>query len=287
VRVRDLETAYFEAGRENPIVFLHGNPTLSYLWRNIIPHVPHLGRCIVPDMIGMGDSAPLPNSGVGRYTFAVHRDYLFDLLEAIGVRDRVTLVVHDWGFGVGFSWAQRHPERVKGLAFMAAILRPPGVPPVPEPTAGPFAIFRSAAGEAAVLAENIFVEQLLIAGLGYYLSAEDQAEYRRPYRSSGESRRPTLEWPRQLPMAGGPSDTDALVRSYTEWLASDARIPKLFVRAAPGAILPNPQLLEFVRTFKNQREITGCGTHYVQEMAPHAIGRALAEWFASVGARRK
>jgi haloalkane dehalogenase len=282
VRVRDLDMAYVEAGAGNPLVFLHGNPTSSYLWRNIIPHVEHLGRCIAPDMVGMGDSEPLPDSGPGKYTFATHRDYLFEMFDAIGVRDNVAFVVHDWGSGVGFSWAQQHTDRVRGLAYMEGILRPASLPPSSEPTSGPFATFRSPDGERAVLGENVFVEQLLIGGLQYYLSEADQAEYRRPYLTAGESRRPTLEWPRQLPMGGNPPDTDALVRSYTDWLQNDATVPKLFVRAAPGAIFSNPQILEFLRSFKNQREVTVYGTHYVQETAPDAIGRALAAWLTSI-----
>lgn len=280
-RVRDLAMAYMETGSGDPIVFLHGNPTSSYLWRNVIPHVEHLGRCIAPDMIGMGDSDPLPENGPGTYKFAVHRDYLFELLEVIGVTDNVIFVVHDWGSGIGFSWAQAHPGRVRGIAYMEAILRPPEFPPTPVPTAGPFATFRSPAGEEAVLENNMFVEQLLIGGLEHYLSDADKAEYRRPYLTPGESRRPTLTWPRELPMGGEPADTEALVRSYTEWLEG-SEVPKLFVRANPGAIFSNPMILEYVRGFSNQREVMVYGGHYVQEVSPHAIGRALAEWIAGL-----
>lgn len=283
VRVRGREMAYYETGSWDPIIFLHGNPTSSYLWRNIIPHVEHLCRCIAPDMIGMGDSDRLPNSGADTYKFATHRDYLFGLFEELGLTRDAVFVIHDWGSGVGFSWAERYPDRVKGIAFMEAILRPPSFPEDPAPTAGPFATFRSDAGEEAVLQNNLFVEQLLIGGLGYYLSEEDKAEYRRPYLTPGESRRPTLEWPRELPMGGEPADTEALVRSYTGWLENDERIPKLFVRGIPGAIFANPTLLEYVQAFKNQREITVFGTHYLQESAPHAIGRALGEWIPSLG----
>jgi haloalkane dehalogenase len=282
VRVRGLEMAYYEQGRGDPIVFLHGNPTSSYLWRNVIPHVQHLGRCVAPDMLGMGDSDPLPDGGPGKYRFATHRDYLFDLFESLGLERRVTFVVHDWGSGVGLSWAQRNPARVRGLAYMEPILRSGTLPSAPEPTTGPFATFRSAAGERAVLDENMFVEQLLIGGLQYYLTEEDKAEYRRPYLKPGESRRPTLEWPRELPLGGQPADTAELVSAYTEWLRNDAGIPKLFVRATPGAIVANPAALEFVRGFKNQREVMVYGGHYVQEVSPAAIGRALAEWIPTL-----
>ena len=281
VDVRGLDMAYVEVGTGDPIVFLHGNPTSSYLWRNVIPHVEHLGRCIAPDMVGMGDSDPLPGSGAGRYKFATHRDYLFDLFDAIGLRDRITLVVHDWGSGVGFSWAQRHPERVRGIAYMEAILRPPELPPNPVPTGGPFATFRSPAGEEAVLENNMFVDQILIDGLEHYLSDADKAEYRRPYQMPGESRRPTLTWPRELPMGDQPADTAALVQSYTAWLR-DSDVAKLFIRANPGAILSNDRILEYVRAFRNQREVMVYGGHYVQEVSPHAIGRALGEWIPTL-----
>lgn len=281
VRVRGLDMAYYEVGEGDPIVFLHGNPTSSYLWRNIIPHVQHLGRCIAPDLVGMGDSDPLPDSGPGTYKFSVHRDYIFDLLDAIGVDNRVTLVIHDWGSGIGLSYAQNRPERIKGIAYMEAILSPPGLPAIPEPTQGFFATFRSAAGEQAVLENNVFVEQILIGGLGYYLTDEDRAEYRRPYLQPGESRRPTLTWPRELPRGGNPADTVALVESYTDWFAN-SDVAKLFIRANPGAILNDPALLEYVRAFRNQREVTVYGSHYVQEISPQAIGRALAEWLAEL-----
>ena len=281
-RVRGLNMAYYEVGEGDPILFLHGNPTSSYLWRNIIPHVQHSGRCIAPDMIGMGDSDRLPDSGPGKYNFATHRDFLFELFEELGVTDNVTLVLHDWGSGVGFSWAQQHTASVKGIAYFEAILRPPSFPATPEPTAGPFAIFRSPRGEQAVLQDNMFVEQMLIGGLQYYLTEEDKAEYRRPFLEAGENRRPALTWPRELPMAGGPADTTELVTSYTEWLQNDTQVPKLFIRGVPGAIFANPQMLEYVRAFNNQQEVTVYGTHYLQEFAPDAIGRALVEWIPSL-----
>lgn len=280
VQVRGLNMAYYEVGSGDPIVFLHGNPTSSYLWRNIIPHVQHLGRCIAPDLIGMGDSDALPNSAEGAYKFSTHRDYIFEMLEAIGVRERVTLVIHDWGSGIGLSYAQCFPERVRGIAFMEAILSPSSLPPIPEPASGLFNIFRSEGGEEVVLQDNIFVEQILIGGLGYYLTEEDKAEYRRPYLEPGESRRPTLEWPRELPRGGNPADTVQLVTSYSDWLAA-SDVPKLFVRVNPGAIIQAGPLLEFVRGFKNQKEVSVFGSHFVQEISPDAIGRALSEWMSS------
>ncbi len=279
-RVRGLNMAYYEVGTGDPIVFLHGNPTSSYLWRNIIPHVQHLGRCIAPDLVGMGDSDPLPNSGLGAYKFSVHRDYIFELLEEIGATERVTLVIHDWGSGIGLSYAQRYPNRVRGITYMEAILNPTALPPIPEPAQGAFVTFRSPAGEEAVLQNNIFVEQILIGGLGYYLSEADKMEYRRPYMQAGEARRPTLTWPRELPRGGNPADTVDLVTSYSDWLA-ESDVPKLFVRVNPGAILRAGPLLDYVRGFKNQTEATVFGSHFVQEISPDAIGRALARWMTS------
>ncbi len=282
VRVLGSEMAYYEIGEGRPIVFLHGNPTSSYLWRRIIPHVQHLGRCIAPDLIGMGDSAPLPDSGPDRYTFKEHQRYLFALFEAIRVGTDVTLVVHDWGSALGLTWAEARPSRVRAIAYMEAIIEPPGAPrPAPAP-GSTFAVYRSPQGEQAVLQENRFVESL-ISGLEPYLTPEDSAEYRRPYLVPGESRRPTLTWPRELPLGGQPKETYDIVRQYSDWLAGETTIPKLFVRAVPGALLARAEALTFVRTFKRQTEVTVYGPHFVQEVSPDAIGRALARWLTSLG----
>ena len=284
VQVRGLSMAYYEVGSGDPVIFLHGHPTSSYLWRNIIPHVQHLGRCIAPDMIGMGDSESITGSGPGVYKFATHRDYLFDLFEAIGATERITFVIHDWGSGVGLAYGERYPERVQRIAYMEPILRPSGLPLPTEPSQGLFATFRSPAGEEAVLQNNVFVEAFLIGGLGYFLSEADKQEYRRPFRDPGERRRPSLTWPRELPMTGGPEDTTELVQSYTDWFAA-SDVPKLFIRANPGAILStsasDEQMLNYVRGFENQQEATVFGTHYLQEASPHAIGRALAAWIGT------
>lgn len=279
LRIRGLNMSYYEAGEGDPIVFLHGNPTSSYVWRNIIPHVQHLGRCLAPDMIGMGDSDPLPDSGPGKYTFVANREYLFELFERLALGNRVTFVVHDWGSAIGFTWAQQYPRRVKGIAYMEAIFVPPGAPrPAPAPGSA-FAIYRSPQGEQAVLQDNQFIESL-ISGLHYYLSEADKAEYRRPYLIPGESRRPLLAWPRQVPLGGEPKDVEEIVMGYSGWMAADADIPKLFVRAVPGA--RRPEEVAFVRGFKNQTEVSVYGAHEVQEVSPDAIGRALAEWIPTL-----
>ena len=191
-------------------------------------------------------------------------------------------MVHDWGSALGITWAQLNPSRVSKIAYMEAIIEPPGAPrPAPAP-GSTFAIYRSPQGEQAVLQENRFVESL-ISGLDYYLTPEDVAEYRRPFLVPGESRRPTLTWPRELPLGGEPTETYAMVRRYSDWLAADTVIPKLFVHAVPGALLSRPEALTFVRAFKNQKEVTVYGPHFVQEVSPDAIGRALAQWIPATG----
>ncbi|MBS0418048.1 MAG: haloalkane dehalogenase [Proteobacteria bacterium] len=284
VTVHGEKMTYVEMGSGRPIVFLHGNPTSSYLWRNIMPHVEHLGRCIAPDLIGMGDSAKLPNPGPGVYNYATHRKFLFGLLNTLKVDRDVVFVIHDWGSGLGFDFASHNPSAVRGIAYSEAIVRVPNSPPPQPPAAaGPtlFDRFQTSEGEHLVLDDNIFVEQLLIGGLKYYLTEADEAEYRRPYLQPGADRWPTLQWPRELP-AYNPTNAK-MADEYSAWLAHSAATPKLFLHALPGAILANPELLKFVRTFPNQKEVTLYGSHYVQEISPDAYGRALAEWIPSLG----
>jgi len=283
VEVKGLNMAYAEMGQGQPkFLFLHGNPTSSFLWRNIMPHVAHLGHCIAPDMLGMGDSDPLPDSGPGRYTFINQREYLFEMFDALDIGDEVIFVIHDWGSAMGFSWAMQHPERVKGIAYMESIVRPAQMR-LADTGGDFFDRLRSPEGERLALEENMFVEQLFIKDLQYYLSAEEKAEYRRPYLEPGESRRPTLTWPRELPLGGTPEINDQIIAEYSAWLAEEANIPKLLVRAEPGAIFRAPPMLEFVRSFKNQTEVSVYGGHFVQEVSPDAIGRALAEWINGLG----
>ncbi len=272
----DHKLAYVEVGRGDPIVFLHGNPTSSYLWRNVIPHLVRLGRCIAPDLIGMGDSAKLEPSGPDRYRFVEHRRYLDALLEALGVSENVTFVIHDWGSALAFDWCHRHPQRVKGIAYMEALVQPVTWDSWPNAVRGLFQSFRSPAGEKLVLEENVFVEAVLPGAVQRKLSAEEMAVYRRPYTEAGESRRPTLTWPRQIPLEGEPEDVCDIVASYGKWLAG-SELPKLFVNADPGAILRGPQR-EFCRSWPNQTEVTVAGTHFIQEDSPDEIGQAIASW---------
>ncbi len=280
--------AYVEVGAGDPIVFLHGNPTSSYLWRNVIPHLQGLGRCLAPDLVGMGDSAKLPHSGPGSYTFVEQRRYLDALLDALGVRERVTLVLHDWGSALGFDWANRHRDAVQGIAYMEAIVWPqswdhwdkmgPGLRSVLQ-------ALRSEAGETMILRDNFFVERLLPEAVLRPLSGEERAEYRRPFAAPGEGRRPTLTWPRQIPIEGEPADVAAIVAAYADWLATSA-VPKLFVKGEPGAILAVEANLDFVRSWPAQTEVTVRGIHFVQEDSPDEIGQAIAGWLKSLGVAR-
>ena len=271
VTVLDTELAYVDTGAGDPIVFLHGNPTSSYLWRNVIPHVAGLGRCLAPDLVGMGESGEAPD---GSYRFADHARYLDAWFETLALTENVVLVVHDWGSALGFHWARRHPERVRGVAYMEAIVRPVTWAEWPEAARKVFQAMRSPAGEAMVLEKNVFVERILPASVLRGLTPEEMERYRAPYRDPGEARRPTLTWPRQIPIDGEPADVVAVVEAYAAWLATSP-LPKLFVNADPGTILTGPQR-EFCRTWPNQEEVSVRGSHFVQEDSPDDIGRALA-----------
>lgn len=278
--VNGLTMAYVDEGEGDPIVFLHGNPTSSYLWRNILPYLEGRGRLLAPDLIGMGDSDPLPDSGPGRYRFVEHREYLDALLEQLEVRENVTLVIHDWGSALGFDWARRHPDAVKGIAYMEGIVRPIPVEDWPDQSRKVFLAMRSEAGEEMVLQKNFFVEMLLPHAILRKLSDAEMDEYRRPFREAGEARRPTLTWPREIPLGGAPADVVEMVASYAEWL-SGSQIPKLFINAEPGAILIGNQR-EFCRTWPNQTEVTVKGHHFIQEYSPDEIGAALLDWYSDL-----
>jgi haloalkane dehalogenase len=280
LRVRDAEMAYVDVGEGSPIVFLHGNPTSSYLWRNVIPHVAHLGRCIAPDLIGMGQSDKLPDPGPGTYSFATHAAYLEDFLDAAGLDGPVTLVLHDWGSGLGFDWAQRHRNRVRGIAFTEAIVTPVTWDDWPASARKIFQLMRGPDGEAAVLDNNVFVERILPASVARGLSAAAHERYRQPFRTRAD-RWPTLEWPRQIPIEGEPRDVVEVVERYGQWLAG-SDVPKLFVDADPGSILVGRQR-DVVRSWPALTEVTVPGSHFVPEDSPHEIGQALADWIPTLG----
>ena len=277
--VHGKRMAYHESGDGSPVVFLHGNPTSSYLWRNIIPHVSLLGRCIAPDLIGQGDSDKLDDTGPGSYRFVDHRHYLDALLDQLDLGDRVTFVIHDWGSALGFDWANRHHDRVAGLAYMEAIVAPVTWGDWPHAAVGIFRGFRSPAGEEMILDKNLFVEAVLPSAIIRDLTPAELDEYRRPFLEP-EHRRPTLSWPREIPIDGEPADVVEIVQAYGEWLAG-SEVPKLFINADPGAILTGPQR-EFCRSWPNQTETTVAGNHFVQEDSPHEIGRAIADWLPTL-----
>lgn len=273
--------AYVDVGQGDPIVFLHGNPTSSYLWRNIMPYFEGKGRIIAPDLIGMGDSEKLDDSGPESYSYIAHRKYLFALLEELGVNQNVTLVIHDWGSALGFHWAQMNADAVKGITFMEAIVAPiPNWDAFPENARDTFQGFRSPAGEEMVLKNNAFVEGVLPTSIIRTLSDEEMAEYRRPFEEEGEGRRPTLTWPRQIPIEGEPEEVNEIVTSYGEWL-SKTDVPKLFVNAEPGALIQGP-VRDLVRSWPNLTEVTVKGIHFIQEDSPDQIGQAIAEWSANI-----
>ena len=276
ISVHGKTMAYVEMGEGDPIVFQHGNPTSSYLWRNVMPHLQDQGRCIAIDLIGMGDSDKLEASGPERYTFEEHRHYLDGALEALGVSHNVTWVIHDWGSALGFDWSNRHRDGVVGIAYMEGIVRPVTWEEWPEAARGVFQGLRSSAGEEMILEKNVFVERVLPGSVLRSLNEEEMTVYRRPFAERGEGRRPTLTWPRQIPIEGEPVAVHSIVSEYADWLA-ESSVPKLFVNADPGAILIGPQR-EFCRSWPNQEEVTVTGNHFLQEDSPDEIGGAIADW---------
>ena len=280
IEVNGKRMAYVEMGEGDPIVFQHGNPTSSYLWRNIMPALAPYGRCIAIDLIGMGDSEKLENSGPDSYTLVEHREYLDGALKALNVTDNVTWVIHDWGSALGFDWANRHRDAVRGIAYMEAIVRPMALSEFPEVSRQLFSALRTEAGESMCLEKNIFVERVLPGSILADLPEEDMNEYRRPFQEPGESRRPTLTWPRQIPLDGQPEDVVKIVGDYADWMSSND-LPKLFVNAEPGALLTGPQR-DFCRQWSNQTEVTVAGSHFIHEDSPEEIANALVDWVSNL-----
>ena len=275
--VEGKRIAYVEVGEGDPIVLLHGNPTSSYLWRNVIPELQGKGRVIAPDLIGQGDSEKLPASGgPDRYSFDVAYTYLDGLLRAIGVTEKVTLVIHDWGSALGFYWAQQHPSAVSGIAYMEGIVCPLGWDDWPEGARGIFQGFRSPKGEDLVLQRNMFVEAVLPSSVLRGLGEAEMQHYRAAF-ATPDDRQPTLNWPRQIPIEGEPAALVELVAGYGKWLQSTTALPKLFINAEPGSILTGRQR-EYCRSWPNQVEVTVRGSHFIQEDSPVEIGQAVAQW---------
>jgi haloalkane dehalogenase len=272
--------AYVEAGAGDAVVFQHGNPTSSYLWRNVMPHCAGLGRLIACDLIGMGDSDKLENSGRARYTYAEQRDYLFALWDRLALGERVVLVLHDWGSALGFDWAFHNRARIAGLVYMEAIVTPLTWADWPDNARRAFQGFRSDKGEQMILQDNMFVERVLPGSVIRPLREEEMAVYRAPFANAGEDRRPTLTWPRMIPIEGEPADVVTVVEDYSAWLAT-SDIPKLFINADPGSILVGRQR-DVCRKWANQTEITAKGRHFIQEDSPDEIGAAIADFVRRV-----
>lgn len=276
--VGDTRIAYVEQGIGSPLVFIHGNPTSSYLWRNVMPMLAPYARCIAIDLPGMGDSGKLTN-GPNSYRFKDHSKVLEAFLLKIGATHDVSFVLHDWGSALGFDWARRHPEAVKGLAYMEGFVTPLQWTDWPESIRGLFGQLRSKQGEELILEKNFFIEKILPGSIIRQLSEEEMEEYRRPFLQAGEDRRPMLSWPRELPLEGEPVDVVGIVNAYASWLAT-TDIPKLFVNADPGAILIGRQR-DFCRGFKNQTEVTVPGIHFIQEDSAVEIAAALRSWYVN------
>ncbi len=277
VNVLDSHMAYHERGGGAPILFLNGNPTSSYLWRDVIPELEGRGRLIAPDLIGMGDSGKLPSAGPDTYRFVTHRKYLAAFIDAvIGPKEKILFVIHDWGSALGFDWANHHRDRVRGIAYMEGIVRPVAGWEEWSPQATPiFQGFRSDKGESLILDRNMFVERVLPGSVLRKLSEAEMTEYRKPFLAR-EDRWPTLTWPRQIPIAGEPADVVQIASDYAKWMAEND-LPKLFVNAEPGAILIGP-VREFCRGWNNQTEVTVSGSHFIPEDSGPAIGKAIAGW---------
>lgn len=278
VNVLGYQIAYIEVGQGSPIVFLHGNPTSSYLWRNVMPYLESCGRLIAPDLIGMGDSAKLPPDKPNRYRFIEHRRYIDAFLSQIGADHNVVIVGHDWGGALGFDWANHHRAAIKGLVYMETFVRPLTWTDLPESFHSTLRAVRSKEGEKLVLENNMFVEKMLPSVMLRSLTEEEMEEYRRPYKISKDSRLPTLIFPREVPLDGEPIDVADAIKNYADWLQTN-RIPKLFVNADPGVFITG-KVREFCRTFLNQVEITVSGLHFVQEDAPEKIGTTIADWYS-------
>ncbi|MFT4585345.1 MAG: haloalkane dehalogenase [Gammaproteobacteria bacterium] len=280
VEVLGHKMAYVEMGSGDPIIFQHGNPTSSYLWRNIMPQLADVGRCIAVDLIGMGDSDKLPNSGPDRYTFKEHQSYLYGAWDALGIKDNVTFVIHDWGTALGFDWCRQHPGAVKGVAHMEGVVK--RIPWVdwPEAATDIFRAFRSPAGEDVVLDKNVFIEGVLPGSIIRKLSTQEMDAYRAPFVTPGEDRRPTLTWPRQIPLGDEPKDVCETVDAYGAYM-KNAEMPKLFIAGDPGMIMNGPAG-EFARSWKNTSEVTVKGLHFLQEDSPDEIAAAVKAWMKGI-----
>jgi len=281
--VHGKRMAYVELGIGPPVVFLHGNPTSSYIWRNIMPMVAQGARCIAPDLIGMGDSEKLGGSDPQRYGFLQHRRYVEGLLEKLGIADNVVLVGHDWGGALSMDWACRHPNAMRGIVYFETTVRPRSWDEFNPVQRGLFERLRSSEGEDMVLQQNVFVETLLPQWIIRPLSGQEMNAYRRPFLKPGEDRRPMLTFPREILIGGEPEHMRGIVEAYAHWMET-SDVPKLFINGDPGAVIFG-NLRDYCRTWNNQQEVTVRGRHFLQEDSPHEIGQAIVAWLGSIANR--
>ena len=275
ILVNNKNISYVEMGSGETMLFLHGNPTSSYLWRNIMPYFSDIKRCIAPDLIGMGDSDKLDSNNVGDYNFFTHQKWLNDIIESLNIGNKIILVVHDWGSALGFDWASRNIDRIAGIVYMEGIVSELNWDDWDQKSAPLFKAFRSEVGENMVIEKNIFVERVLPGSVLRGLTEEEMKVYRRPFLNK-EDRRPTLDWPNQIPIEGSPKEVVKVVNNYSKFFMKND-IPKLFINADPGAILIGKQR-EFCRSWPNQSEITVPGSHFIQEDSPDLIGEGILNW---------
>ena len=278
--IKNSKMAFIDEGSGDTFLFLHGNPTSSFLWRNIAPHVEDIGRIVIPDLIGMGDSDKLEGVDNPGYKYHGQYSYLTALMDELDLGDNIHLIIHDWGSAMGFQFARENQDRIKSITYMEAIVMPLTWDQWPDPATKIFGLFRSEAGEELVLEKNFFVERILLADSSTGYTEEEKSEYIRPFINQGEDRRPTLTWPRQIPLDGEPSEVVEEVRLNAEF-HKESDIPKLFINADPGSILIGDQR-QFARSWKNQTEITVSGNHFIQEDSSEEIGAALRNFVESL-----
>ena len=278
--IKNSKMAFIDEGSGDTFLFLHGNPTSSFLWRNIAPHVEDIGRIVIPDLIGMGDSDKLEGVDNPGYKYHGQYSYLTALMNELDLGNNIHIIIHDWGSAMGFQFARENKDRIKSITYMEAIVMPLTWDQWPDPATKIFGLFRSEAGEELVLEKNFFVERILLADSSTGYTEEEKSEYIRPFINPGEDRRPTLTWPRQIPLDGEPSEVVEEVRLNAEF-HKESDIPKLFINADPGSILIGDQR-EFARSWKNQTEITVKGNHFIQEDSSEEIGAALRNFVESL-----
>lgn len=282
VDVLDSSMAHIDTGGDGPVVvFLHGNPTTSYLWRNVLPHVEAVARCVAPDLPGFGRSGAMPS---GSYRYPDYIRYLDAWFEAVLPTESVTLVVHDWGAALGFDWARRHPDRVDAICYGEAMVQPRRITDLPEAYRERFIYMRSEAGFAEAVSQNYFINSVFANGIIRDLTEPEFDEYARRF-TTPEAIVPTVRFPCEIAFDGEPADNAQIIQAYADWLSASPA-PKLFINTTEGHALVGRNV-EFCRTWKNQTEVTVVGRHYYQEDSPHEVGRAIAAWLADLGPVRQ